>query len=381
MPISLGVVYPLWSFVGEHDERMNRLLGEVGVDHVTVPVITGPLTEFRFDPQEGPHYFHTAGGWHYPPNREYYGGSDVRPRAAEWVKTRNLLAEMVELVRKNGRRVLFRLDVRSALASLFPTGDFIVRNAWDESEPSSGACNNHSTTRLFLRGAIEDLLGYSPDGIELDGYQTSAWANEGAFAPHNHNAMQANALGQCFCAACRENYRIGDRNDRDAARAAQLVIRNWARYDPPSLPDAEAELHHYESARVASAGLWLTSLANDDRLAAVQRLQVTRAGFSRSAMPTDWRRLHRVGNDEPRLTYSTETELIVRREQFENGCGHLSVPFGKHHFFEPSQVVRFVSAAAEAGVQFLEFEQVANVPSENLIPLRQAFRFGHRTGS
>ncbi|MGE3182472.1 MAG: hypothetical protein AB7N71_12645, partial [Phycisphaerae bacterium] len=167
MSSAYGVVYPLWSFHGDTDNRLARLIGEVGVDHITVPVVTGPVVDFRAAPTAGPHHFETQGGWHFQPEREHYHTNEVKPKSADWLRTRNPLPQLVELARKRDLQVHFRVDLPAAFLSAPGHETCAVRNMWDEQVPIAGPCTLHPDYRAMFRGTVEDLLTYAPDGFEF----------------------------------------------------------------------------------------------------------------------------------------------------------------------------------------------------------------------
>ena len=62
MAADFGLVYPLWNHTRAADSLLDRVVGEVGIDHLTVPVVTGAQTQFRLSGGFESPYFHTEGG-------------------------------------------------------------------------------------------------------------------------------------------------------------------------------------------------------------------------------------------------------------------------------------------------------------------------------
>lgn len=111
MAVDFGLVYPPWNHTKAAGNLLDRVVGEVGIDHLTVPAVTGEQTQFRLIGGFESPYFHTEGGWHFPPQVKLYAASGVRPRAAKWLGTRDPIADIREAAEKLGLRVVLRVDL------------------------------------------------------------------------------------------------------------------------------------------------------------------------------------------------------------------------------------------------------------------------------
>src|SRR5262245_59155093 len=109
---SFGVVYPLWNHTREPGNLLDRLVGEVGIDHITIPVVTGPVEQFRpyFFP-DAP-YFGTEGGWHYPPGERLIAAR-IKPHVATWCGKRDILSQVRTAAERQGLKVYLRLLPRN----------------------------------------------------------------------------------------------------------------------------------------------------------------------------------------------------------------------------------------------------------------------------
>lgn len=370
-----GVVYPLWSFAGEKDERLARLIGEVGIDHITVPVITGPVTQFRLEPETGPHYFHTEGGWHYQPEKSLYGGTDLHPRTAEWLKKSNPLPKLAELARRHRVAVHFRFDVRGWLADAFPTSEAIVRNPWDEPMPCAGACIQQPGYRSLLRGAFEDMLSYQPDGFELMNYSCTRWVTDDEFAHGGLRFTHSLGLGLCYCGACREVAENAGIDWHGLLRLAQLEVAAIAAWPPSSLE--KDLLNRHVAACAASAAEYMAGLTERLQLSRL-RLLATMSEWVRPFPPdSPWRPLSILAwNDSWRRYKVGESREFLLDKNSDAKAVSAWRPF----FEQSSDLVRFVTASVADGASMIEFEDVDAAPKEVVSWLKQAVRFARRLG-
>lgn len=373
-----GVVYPLWSFAGEQDQRLARLIGEVGIDHITVPVITGPVTHFRFEPETGPHYFHTEGGWHYQPERERYGGTDIHPRTADWLKKSNPLPKLMELARRNKVKVLFRFDLRAWIASAHPTSEVMLRNAWDEPMAAAGPCVLHPGFRALFRGSIEDLLRLQPAGLELVNYSTTRWVDQDQIDYGPLKVAQTPALGACFCAACTGIAEASGHGASGLRRLAQLEVARLSRpVDSSSQPD---ELQSFVCERSKAGADYLARLTASLKLDGLPLFDAFGFGSWMSSMPPEsaWTSLFILPRNDARRRLS---RADWSGSPASRGKHALSVTSWRPVFGQSSDLVRFVTASVADGKQFLEFEDVDAAPMEVTTWIKQAVRFARRLGA
>jgi hypothetical protein len=136
MPPQFGLVLPLWDYA-DRPEWLDRVAGEIGLDHLTVPVVSGPVESFRLaraippDSAAAP-YFATEGGWHFPPNAKSYSSTGVRPTKARWFGAADVLGRLAEHLARLGVRLVARVELRDVSALLHAEEHLAQRNAWGQ---------------------------------------------------------------------------------------------------------------------------------------------------------------------------------------------------------------------------------------------------------
>jgi hypothetical protein len=364
---SFGIVYPLWSHADGGGDLLARAIGEVGIDHITVPVVTGPRVAYRAYATEPPKVFTTEGGWHYPPNTRAYAG--VRPKSAGWFGKRDLLARVCETAAKRGLKVYFRIDIRHIPALLDRNPHLRGRNCFGDEMTYAGACLCNPQLRELLRNTMTDLARYEMAGFQLMEMSLSRpdrWQRDQMSITVNSSVL----CNVCFCAACDQVVTGAGVEPNAAARAAQDAI--------PRIPTPEARkrprvaalpetLDEYQQARLLDLNLWLTRLA-------AELGQTT--GYIVGDMwdrPVDhFRQLVRA------IPLVTDREIL-----FERWDRH-GPPQGLAHgawlpvVSSADELVRFVYETQQRGVSFFDFEDLDESPPEAIDWLRQAVRYARR---
>ena len=87
MSMDVGIVYQLWNDRVGSDDLFDRAVGEIGLDHVTIPAVTGPFEQIRFAGQADWRFFQSEGGWHYHADAKHYGNTRLRPKVASCLET------------------------------------------------------------------------------------------------------------------------------------------------------------------------------------------------------------------------------------------------------------------------------------------------------
>lgn len=221
MSVSFGLVYPLWNHTREPGGLLDRVVGEVGIDHLTIPVLTGPHEQFRlwWFP-EGP-YFHTEGGWHFQPQAKLYAKSGLKPHVARWVGTRRVLEEVCEEAARRGLKVHFSIDLAAFAPRVLGEPLIAQRNAWGEVYVGAHACLLNPSTRALLSAAVEDLSRCEAAALHLIGVEV-----EGALPVARRmtiaGIVDVVLQSMCFCPACTQH---AAQNDVDAEKAAAEIIR------------------------------------------------------------------------------------------------------------------------------------------------------------
>jgi hypothetical protein len=195
-----GAVFPLWSFSGANDSLLERLRHEVGLDYITIPVITGPVSAFRVAPHHGPHAFHSAGGWHYRSRRGAYAGTEIKPRIADWIKGRDPLAQLMDAAAELGMHVAFEVDIRSALSADPHAARTLVRNLWDEPLVTAGPCPLHPEVEAIAEGVFSELAEFQPAAIIMPEWPLDPSTPESRDL--HEPGRRPHTFWNCYCVGC-----------------------------------------------------------------------------------------------------------------------------------------------------------------------------------
>ncbi|MCK4340327.1 MAG: hypothetical protein KAY37_01215 [Phycisphaerae bacterium] len=369
-----GVVYPLWDFAADEGSLLEQVAGDVGIDHLTVPVVTGAQTQFRFVSGGGSPHFHTEGGWHYRPQARAYAAV-LKPPKARWFAGGDLLAQMRERAAAFDVRLLLRVDVRAVRALVEKEPHLCQRNAWGQEVPSAGGCACNPDLRELLRATFDDLARYEPAGYELvDGVPDCA-ADRGVTRPFGWHPAIRHLLDICFCASCRQ---VAEREGVDpdqAARSVRVRIeRHLAGQTPISGPDdTDPVVSKYVATRAKDCCLWLQRLAESDPER--RRLLVRTFGEWTLGNCAPWVRMVRfpAGACGP-----LDGEQWAERVQALPEISALALPVWRPTFNEAAELVRLVSEAVRAGVSTFDFEGLCEAPWDAITWLKQAIRFARR---
>jgi hypothetical protein len=266
MGTDFGVVYPLWADPQGPAKLLDRLLGEVGPQHLTIPVVTGRQAQFRLHPAQPPHYFATTGGCHFPPNPECYRSGPVRPSLAGWFGKRNVLARVCDYAAQRELRVIFRVDLR-AVTDLPQRHEHLhVRNAWGDAVASAGLCVLSPDVRELLRAVLDDLLRYEFAGFQLVDWTPDLPVDFGEQRPLDWQPVVRQLMDICFCPACRQTATQAGVDPEQAARSVRVHGERIATQPDDDKLAAKARadevLEAYLHARQRDALAWLTRLAS-----------------------------------------------------------------------------------------------------------------------
>ncbi len=357
-PKSYGIVLPLWTWT-EAPELLERAHGEIGLDHVTVPVVTGPVRTFRISGAATSPYFESEGGWQFPPEGKVYAGAGVRPPRARWLGTGDPLGRLRAELERLGVGLTVRLDLRRVRAVVEDQPQFAQQNAWGQAVPAAGMCVSHPHLRELLRATCEDLRRYSPVLIQVVDWLVDHAAGEPPAAP----PALLPFVAACFCPACRQ---IGERaglEPESAARALRSFVAAHAQ-DPTTAALEDPVLGPYTAAREADAAQWLARLADADR---ERRYAHFVAGPARRP------------EDEPVAPAAPTGFNVCMGAASERAPGRLEQvtrwpvpPVASTH------LVRAVADAARQGVWHFDFEGLDTSPVEVVTWVKQAVRFARR---
>lgn len=366
MHLDFGIILPLWAFAAGDDDLLERAVGEVGVSHITVPVVTGPTTRYRLHSGGGPHYFHTEGGWHFPPRGELYRSHAARPHAAGWFGRKNVLTKLADEAARRGVPWIARIDPRSAPALLAHAPHLATVNEWGEAELGGKPCVLNPELGELLHELVEDLKGYDVGGVELAGWTLSA-TRPVRFSAGGWDAQRQRLLDLCFCPFCR---RVADAAGADAdatARSVQVELGRLLASDEPPRAIPDALIMRYAAAREQDARNWLTRFAR--QIPGKRFLSLHLPGtLEFGGPPAEWNPL-RILEHEPIATVLAEAA---------DSSNAVSIPSCRPWVGSPDALFTVVRAAAASGVRFFDFAGADESTPEAVDWIRRAVRFVHR---
>ena len=361
MNTSFGVIYPLWIAAAGRPDFLDRIVGEIGIDHLTVPVIGPPERVFQAAlATNGQPWFATEGGWHYPPARSHYTALSDAPHRARWQKQRDGLAALCETTARQQLHVFARVSLRHVPALREQLLAAVWRDAWGEPQPGLGLCMLAPEVREVLAGVVRDLGRYELAGVELADWDLDVPSGmpQGIGLPPAARGV----AGTCFAPAARQ-VGHGQGLDVDAAAAA---VREYVA--AAALPDAELppvpEL-------VTAYGQVLA----DDHLNWLEHF----AG----QVPFERRLLHGSA-DASTVVGGWETLQPGNTVEADGGRPVVTAPIGVRFrvgeppFTAAPALVRAVTSARERQGAFFDFENLAAAPDEALTWVKQAIRFARR---
>ncbi|MBU0618228.1 MAG: hypothetical protein KKI02_10960 [Planctomycetes bacterium] len=382
-----GVVFHLWDFADEAGTTLDRVLGEVAPDHLTVPAVTGPVERLRLNPARAPHTFVTEGGWHFPPGPDSYKSGSVRPRPARWTGKRDMLARLRDHAGSRNVKLVFRVDLR-ALTSLPEHEPHLrPRNAWGDENPAAGICALNADARELLRGTLADLLRYEPAGFQLVDWMADLVVSRGPGRQFSWNPLLRQLLDICFCPACRQ---AADVDPDQAARSvrvhAERMITDGDEYDAAGRLDADETLRAYIDARRRDVLTWLERLAGlheqckhymlTDRWFDADHWLQAEAAFANLPYGTITPVCR--SSSSPLRDIDLQRDFVEPAAERQVESFGLILPVWYPFVRQADELVRTVSAAGKAGIAPIDFEGLEQAPGEAIDWLRQAVRFARR---
>lgn len=377
-----GIVYPLWAHGEGEATLLERVIGEVAVEHVTIPVITGARTQFRhFGPRETP-YFHTEGGWHFPPETKAYAASGVKPRAAEWCGHRDVLRKVCDVARHSGLDVNFRIDIPSLPRLVENSPELAQRNAWGDTYVDWGPCLSNPAARELFVASINDALRYKPDAFELVNLRLDSVSP--ALAGYSLDRPFGPGLELCFCPACRQIAAESVDADQAARSVRALTEKHASKLHPGRSADellkelrGDPVLREYVAVRLRSVERWLETLA----------AKYPEHGFFHGPLNFDSAAVGRggVAGFDRLATFDADCWLEDAPEEgeksiitvLEDTAVEMDLWFAWRH--GPDALVRVVLELVARGVRYFDFADIDETPPQTIDWLRQAVRYARRT--
>lgn len=373
---NFGMVYPLWTYPRGPAELLDRAIGEVGLDHLTIPVVTGRIEQFRLEAPVPPHYFVSEGGWHYPPDLSCYDAGPVKPRPARWFGKRNLLAQIQEHAAKRGIPLIFRIDVRSATTLLEHHPHLRSRNAWGEEVVSAGACVLNPDLRELLHATLDDLLHYEPAGFQLADWAPDLPTDRHDARPMDWQPLTRHLLDICFCPACRQAGTDPDAAARSVTVYLERALENPNDEDIALKARQDEVLNAYRLAKQRDTAAWLQRLAHTH--SALRRYVLTDAASCSLVGPVlpdgSFLLLLRTSG----ASHTAEENVLDVAASLEPHAHGLVLPVWRPAVAQAGDLVRQVSTLVQAGASFFDFEGLDEAPAEAVTWLKQAVRFARR---
>ena len=382
-----GLLFHLWDFADKPGTTLDRVLGEVAPDHLTVPVVTGPLERLRLDPARAPHTFVTEGGWHFPPDLGSYQSGSVRPRAARWAGKQDLLGKLRDYVGHRDVKLVFRVDLRALISLPEHEPHLRPRNAWGDDNPAAGICPLNADARELLRDTLTDLLRYEPAGFQLVDWMVDLAIARDPGRQFSWNPLLRQLLDICFCPACRQAADVDpDRAARSLHVHAERMITAGDEYDAVEQLNADETLRAYVDARRRDTLTWLERLAASheqrawsmlmDRWFDADHWLEPETAFAN--LPDDlFRPVFRLLSS-PLGDIDLQRDFVRPASERQLGSFGLLLPTWYPFVRQAGELVRTVSAATRAGIAPLDFAGLEEAPGEAIDRLRQAVRFARR---
>lgn len=363
---SFGVVYALWNHTREPGNLLDRLVGEVGIDHITIPVVTGREEQFRpFFFPETP-YFGTEGGWHYPPGPAI-AATGIKPHVAAWCGRRDVLRQVCDDARRAALAVHFRLTFAQAHDLCRNHPQLAATNAWGQVPLDPSACYSNPQFRALVEATFADLARYEPAAIQLDELEF----DRDLTAAHWRSDTPSPFVNTCCCSSCRQIALAGGIPLDDAVAAARdRVLRPPADFAAVAAavpePRRDPVLREYTEVRRRSLNAWMHALA----MAQGGRECWLVVGDAERVPPAGWERI---------LRYSTFlTEFGLTADEEMPPLPGLSCAITPHVRPAAADLVVIVQRAVAGGTRCIEFDEVAECRFDVLTALKQAIRYARR---
>ncbi len=372
------LVYPPWAFARDDGAELERIHGEVGLDGLVAPVVTGPAAALQALAAENA-LFVSEGGWHFHAQSEHYRGSGLRARAASWMGRRDHVGAMAEFAGRHGLSLTLRIAATEIPALLHAEPNLCTHSAWDGGALTRRACPCNPSFRALIGDICGDLARFSPAAFELGDCELDQPLDDTSMPELLRGiAGLAELVAICFCPACRE---IGERAgvDVDAARRSTRVHAERSARLPPDeravqgLSD-DSELQRYLSARCADQAGWLARFA--ERLEPRQLRVLTQSHSSghpdAQAILVSVAQLGAEWRDGLRDAPAETAQRIAATHV--GAC----IPIARPCFLAADELVRAVHPFSEA-VRVLELAGAETSPGEAVGWLRQALRYARRS--
>lgn len=383
MALDFGIVYPLWVHQDEPGSLLDQVIGEVGVEHITLPVVTGERRSFRYflDPTSA--YFHTEGGWHYPPDAKRYIASGAKPKTARWCGQRDVLKRVADAAAQRGVRLHMVIDPLAAPSARAMWETTAERNAWGVIDADAWPCISSPALRELVHETISDLSRLAPTEVVVDGLlldrghprlpELSAWWR------------LLDLMRICFCPACRQIAHAAGIDADAAARSVTVhgkkamdAARAGDEADIQAMLETDEVVAGYRECRWESARRWMTHLAGEH-------------GATRFARPVDDFASHTEETFSGLHTEKWQRRMDVSWSGWEAdeldeftaqagafGITSVTLDLWSQVTDGPEALLRVISGMAAAGIESFDFTHAEELPPDALDGLRKALRYARR---
>ncbi len=373
MSAAFGIVQYPWNLAGAAGTQLEQAAGKIPLTHVTVPVVTGPLTQMRCGADAGHPWFATPGGYHYPPDADTLAPSGLRPPKARWQGQGDAVARLADAVDRLGLKLIFRVDLRALPQLVEQHGHLAQRNAWGQEMLAAGACALNPEMRELLRLTLADLRRYAPSGFELVSWRPDHVAGRCGNDPIEWHPAVRRLLSLCFCPSCRQVAQRADIDPESVARATRVSFESFLERKPNEIDltrELDPAIAAYVAAREADCQDWLRRLAEADGQREYYDVQSLRDLSALSDSPPLSRML---------LVPSVGADFGAAFEQaLMHRPAALSLPAWRPAFGASAELVKAVTAAVQHNVELLDFDGLEQSPEEVITWLHQAVRKAHR---
>lgn len=379
--------YP-WDLLDEGvDVVLDRLVGEVGADALSVATTYHSVSQFRPHTDVAPRRWSHPAAAHFQPQMARYANTRIKPIPASWMKSRNPL----ELIagRCERRNVALRAWTvgchGSALAERYP--DAACKGVFEE-RSTTWLCPACPDVREYVASLVADLsANYRLAAVELESADFG-W-------PHTHGheksglsigPIEALLLSLCFCESCGQAAADAGVDSLMVQRSVQVHLEPTLSGMPArdqSLEDfvrRDSMLAAYLSVRKSAVTALLDTVRRRTELPIVLHVPfdatISGVDLTEAARRVDAMVLPAWSSDlgvdiAPRL--AELRDILDGPQRIERGF-HCTRPA----FAEGANLVRVVHAAVAAGHDTIGFYNYGIAPGECLQWARQAIRYARR---
>jgi hypothetical protein len=398
--LRVNMVCHLWDLADEGIEKvLDHLASEVGVAGVSVPVVCPAVSHLRTRPGLTPRVAWAPGGVFFAPHEQLYAATRCKPVVSRWLKSRDLLGEVVEACRARSLdcRAVVHTTNAGQMASRYP--DAAVKTVFGDGWPDR-ICPVNPDVQAFLTAICRDLAAnYGVSAIELaDLYPgRTLTAQPGCASSPRLGSGGWALLKLCFCESCRQLSGAGSQSaDVDPAAAARSVeVRLQKVYDsggtssagPGGLPADDPVLAAYVTAQWRAMGKLTAVIARECRGDLVLRcyddaVRAADAPFGGPELPPGVKVQMAVRALDPSdavdAAAGTAVESAGGAARAELLIRLLAGDAAQSADASGQALVRGLARLNDLGLASVTMESYGEMPAAGLDGVRQAIRFARR---